>query len=101
MVRETAYYDLLGVPVDHFELLNNPPLVVSVGYHQIFQAIPRDSANNPIAGSFDYAWSSSDESIATVDGSGFNATATGVAVGQANIVVSGAGATTSFPITVD
>ena len=78
----TMYYDCTDVipQVD----ITTEPLSVGVGEDGQITATRSDVYDGDVV---EYSWSSSDDNIATVAGSGLNATVTGVAAGSATITV--------------
>ena len=78
----TMYYDCTDV-IPQVEI-NNDSLSVGVGEDGQLTASRSDVYDGDIVS---YNWSSSDDDVATVAGSGLNATVTGVAAGNATITV--------------
>ncbi len=78
----TMYYDCTDV-TPQVEI-NNDSLSVGVGEDGQITATRSDVYDGDVVS---YSWSSSDDNVATVAGSGLNATVTGVAAGTATITV--------------
>lgn len=84
-------------PVASVEVTPASETLTAVGAQAMFDATARDSAGNAVSGA-SISWSSSDEAVATVDGSG---TATAEGNGEATITASADGEEGTATVTVD
>lgn len=92
------FLNILGAPVDHIQV---PPQLSLAAFDQHSVTVnPVDAQDYPLAGSLQYTWSSSDETIASVSGQGPTASITGVAPGHAIVTVGVGGTYNTFSVTV-
>ncbi|MFB6240283.1 MAG: Ig-like domain-containing protein, partial [Gemmatimonadota bacterium] len=84
-------------PVASVEVTPSSETLTAIGAQASFDATARDSAGNVVSGA-SISWSSSDQSVATVDGTG---TVTAQGNGEATITASAGGESGTATVTVD